>query len=292
MLIIAENINVISQTLGQAMRERLCQPIQKMAELAQRAGVNYLDLNIGPAKKNGAELLPWLVETVQQVSELPLSLDTTNPEAIEEGLKICRRRALINSVSLQPERLERILPLVAKYHAEMIGLLWGVEGMPRDVDERCLLAVDLVYKANEAGVATEDIWIDPIATPISGDHHKIQSCVEFLGLLPDIASGCKSVVGLSNVSNGTPTPLRPYLNRVFMVMLERVGIYAVIADALDSELQAINRGERTALVSLIHQALDGKSIDFKDISEEESNYVKTAMVLTGQTLYSHAWLEA
>ncbi|MCL2615637.1 MAG: dihydropteroate synthase [Dehalococcoidia bacterium] len=291
MILIAEDINVMSQTLGLAMKERQTQPIQNMVKVAQQAGMHYIDLNIGPAKKLGAEMMPWLVQTVQQVSDLPLSLDTTNPEAIEAGLKLCKRRALINSVSLQPERLEHILPLISRYNAEMIGLLWSADGMPRDVNERCMLAVDLVYKANEAGVPNEDIWLDPIATPISGDISKIKSCLEFLQMLPEIAPGCKSIVGLSNVSNGTPTPLRPYLNRVFMVMLKRAGIYSVIADAQDAELPLINCGERNELVNLIHRALDGEVLDIKSLSEEEFKYVKTAKVLNGEALYSHAWLE-
>jgi len=282
----------MSQTLGFAMKERQEQPIQKMATVAQDSGMDYIDLNIGPAKKTGADIMPWLVETVQKVCTLPISLDTTNPEAIEAGLKLCNRRALVNSVSLQPERLEYILPLVTRYKAEMIGLLWSADGMPRDVDERCLLAVDLVYKANAAGIPNEDIWIDPIATPVSGDINKVKSCLEFLQMLPEIAPGCKSIVGLSNVSNGTPTPLRPYLNRVFMIMLEQAGIYSVIADALDTELQQINRGERAELVKLIQQALDGEEIDVKSLGVEEAKYVKTVRVLNREVLYSHAWLEA
>ena len=292
MILIAENINIMSQTLGFAMKERQEQPIQKMATVAQDSGMDYIDLNIGPAKKTGADIMPWLVETVQKVCTLPISLDTTNPEAIEAGLKLCNRRALVNSVSLQPERLEYILPLVTRYKAEMIGLLWSADGMPRDVDERCLLAVDLVYKANAAGIPNEDIWIDPIATPVSGDINKVKSCLEFLQMLPEIAPGCKSIVGLSNVSNGTPTPLRSYLNRVFMIMLEQAGIYSVIADALDTELQQINRGERAELVKLIQQALDGEEIDVKSLGVEEAKYVKTVRVLNGEVLYSHAWLEA
>jgi cobalamin-dependent methionine synthase I len=291
MILVGENINIMSQTLGPAMKERNAEPIQKMAGDEDRAAIDYLDLNIGPAKKTGAELMPWLVQTVQEVSDKPLSLDTTNPDAIEAGLKLCKRRALINSVSLQPERLEKILPLVTRYHTEMIGLLWGVDGMPRDVNERCMLAVDLVYKANEAGVPNEDIWIDPIATPVCGEIAQIKSCLEFLQMLQDIAPGCKSIVGLSNVSNGAPTQLRPYLNRVFLVMLARCGLYAAIADALDSELACINRGERPELISLIHRALDGEAIDMQSLDAEDVKYVKTTRVLTGEVLYSHAWLE-
>lgn len=292
MIIVGENINIMSTTLGPAMRERLAGPIQTMAAAEDKAGADYLDLNIGPAKKTGAELMPWLINVVQGAVTRPLSLDTTNPEAIEAGLKLSKQRALINSVSLQPERLEKILPLVAKYQAEMIGLLWGVDGMPRDTSERCMLAVDLVYKVGEVGVKNEDVWIDPIATPVSGDISQVQASYEFLQMLPEICPGCKSIVGLSNVSNGTPTELRPYLNRTYLVMLERYGLYAAIADALDPELIAIARGERPRLVSLIHRTMDGERIDLNEITNEEAKYVKTVRVLNGATLYSHAWLEA
>ena len=292
MLLIAENINILSQNIGGAIKEQRAEPIHKFLSDIKKNDLDYLDLNIGPAKKNGAEMMEWLVSCVQESVDTPLSLDSTNPDAIEAGLKVCKKRALINSVSLQPERLERILPLATKYNAEMIGLLWGTDGMPRDVNERCMLTVNLVYAANENGVPNENIWVDPIATPISGDVAKITSCVEFLRMLPEIAPGCKSVVGLSNVSNGTPTQLRPYLNRVFLVMLEQARIYSVIADGQDDELIRFNRGERKELVSLIQQALNGESIDSRHLSPEELKYVKTARVLTGQTLYSHAWLES
>jgi 5-methyltetrahydrofolate corrinoid/iron sulfur protein methyltransferase len=292
MILVGENINIMSQTLGPAMKERKPELIVKMAQEEDRAGIDYLDMNIGPAKKTGAELMPWLVETVQGVTNRPLSLDTTNPDALEAGLKLCKRRALINSVSLQPERLEKGLPLVAKYKAEVIGLLWGVEGMPRDVNERCMLTVDLVYKFNEAGIPNEDIWIDPIATPVSGEINQVKACMEFFQMLPEIAPGCKSIVGLSNVSNGTPTNLRPYLNRTYLVMLERCGLYAAIADALDSELIAMMRGKMPDVVSLIHKAMDGEAIDMGSLTTEEAKYLKTVRVLNGETLYSHAWLEA
>ena len=139
-----------------------------------------LDLNIGPARKAGDEFMSWVVKTVQEVTPKPLSLDTTNPVAMEAGLKVCKSKALINSISLQPDRLQQELPLVTKYNADMIGLLWGVEGMPRDANERCMLAVDLVYKANEQGIPNEKIWIDPIATPVSGEINQLKASFEFM----------------------------------------------------------------------------------------------------------------
>ncbi|GAH79180.1 unnamed protein product, partial [marine sediment metagenome] len=166
--------------------------------------------------------------TVQGVTDKSLSLDTTNPVAMEAGLKVAKGKALINSISLQPDRLEQELPLVKKYDASMIGLLWGIEGMPRDANERAMLAVDLMYKANELGIPNEDIWIDPILTPVSVEINQVKSCFEFMSMLGDIAPECKSTIGLSNISNGTPHHLRPYLNRTCMIMLMKYGLYSAI----------------------------------------------------------------
>ena len=291
MILVGENLNIMSKTLGPALRERQVGPIQEMAKLEDKADIDYLDLNIGPARKAGDEFMAWVVKTVQEVTRKPLSLDTTNPAAMEAGLKECRNKALINSISLQPDRLQLELPLVTKYNANMIGLLWGVEGMPRDANERCMLAVDLVYKANEQGIPNEKIWIDPIVTPVSGEINQLKASLEFMQMLPDIAPGCRSIVGLSNVSNGTPPNLRPWLNRTYLVMLMKYGLYASIVDAFDSELLDIARGRRPDIVQLVHKIMDGEQPDPGALTAEETKYAKTVRVLTGQSLYSHSWLD-
>ena len=291
MILIGESINIMSKTLGPAMRERVSKPIQEMAKTEVEAGADHLDLNIGPARRAGDELMEWVVNTVQEVTDLPLSLDTTNPVAMEAGLKVCKSKALINSISLQPDRLEAELPLVSKYNAAMIGLLWGVEGMPRDANERCMHTVDLVYKANEAGASNEDIWIDPIASPVSVEINQVKACPEFMSMLGDIAPGCKSTVGLSNISNGAPAHLRPQLNRTYMIMLMRHGLYSAIVDVFDTELVKIAKGEMPEIVDLVHRVMDGEKPDLSSLSKQEVDYVKTVRVLTGESLYSHSWLE-
>ena len=291
MILVGENLNIMSKTLGPALKERQPDPIKKMAQLEDAADVDYLDINIGPARKAGDEFMTWVVNTVQEVTSKPLSLDTTNPAAIEAGLKTCRGRALINSISLQPDRLQAELPLVKKYNCDMIGLLWGVEGMPRDANERCMLAVDLVYKANEQGIASENIWIDPIVTPVSGEINQVKACLEFMSMLKDVAPGCKSIVGLSNISNGTPDNLRPYLNRTNLMMLMKYGLHAAIVDAFDTELIEIARGRKAGLLQLVHKMMDGEKPDMSSLSPEEVKYAKTVRVLTGESLYSHSWLE-
>ncbi|MBI2328562.1 MAG: dihydropteroate synthase [Chloroflexi bacterium] len=291
MILIAESINIMSKTLGPAMRERNPKPIEEMARAEAEAGADYLDINIGPARKMGDELMEWMVNTVQAVTDLPLSLDTTNPVAMEAGLRVCQSKALVNSVSLQPDRLAAELPLVKKYSASMIGLLWGKEGMPRDANERCLHTVDLVYQANEMGIPNEDIWIDPIVSPVSVEINQVKSCIEFMSMLGEIAPGCKSTVGLSNISNGTPTQLRPQLNRTYLVMLMKYGLHSAIVDVFDSELVKIARGEMPEIVSLVHRIMDGDKPDLASLTQKEVEYAKTVRVLNGESLYSHSWLK-
>jgi 5-methyltetrahydrofolate corrinoid/iron sulfur protein methyltransferase len=288
MILIGENLNIMSQTLGPALRGRDPGPIQEMAKA--ETDVDYIDLNIGPARKAGDELMEWVVNTVQEVTDKPLSLDTTNPVAMEAGLKVCKSRALINSVSLA--RMDEEIPLVKKYNAEMIGLLWGREGMPRDAAERGMIAVELMYKANEMGVPNESIWFDPIATPVVNiESNQSKPCLEFMSMLQDIAPGCKSIVGLSNVSNGAPIHLRPYLNQTYLMMLMKYDLYSAIVDAFDPVLISIARWEKPEIVDLVHRVMDGEKPDMASLSKEEANYVKTVRVFTGESLYSHSWLE-
>ncbi len=291
MILIGESINIMSKTLGPAMKERNPEPIQEMARAEAAAGADYLDVNIGPARRGGDELMEWMVNTVQEVTDLPLSLDTTNPVAMEAGLKVCKSKALINSISLQPDRLEAELPLVKKYNASMIGLLWGKEGMPRDANERCMHTVDLVYKASEMGISGEDVWIDPIVSPISVEINQVKSCIEFMSMLGDIAPESKSTVGLSNISNGAPAHLRPQLNRTYLIMLMKYGLYSAIVDIFDSELVKIAKGEMPEIVGLVHRVMDGDKPDLSSLSQKEAEYAKTVRVLTGESLYSHSWLE-
>jgi len=288
MILVGENLNIMSQTLGPALRGRDPGPIQEVAKA--ETDVDYIDLNIGPARKRGDELMEWVVNTVQGVTDKPLSLDTTNPVAMEAGLKVCQSRALINSISLA--RMDEEMPMAKKHNAEMIGLLWGREGMPRDAAERGVIAVELMYKANELGIPNEDIWFDPIATPVVNiESNQSKPCLEFMSMLQDIAPGCKSIVGLSNVSNGAPVHLRPYLNRTYLMMLMKYGLYSAIVDAFDVELISIARGQKPELVNLVHRVMDGEKPDMASLSEEEAKYAKTVGVFTGENLYSHSWLE-
>jgi 5-methyltetrahydrofolate corrinoid/iron sulfur protein methyltransferase len=297
MYLIGESLNVISKKIGKAFKERDPKPIQEEALFQKEKGMDYIDINLGPAKKEGHELMPWVVQTVQEVvPDLPLALDTSNIDAIEAALKVYKRPSggpapLINSIMVRPERYERMVPLAAEHDADFILLLWGPEGLPRDENERAALCVELAYFANEAGIPNEKIWVDGIVTPVNIQQPQLMSLMEFMKMLPDITPGAKSTCGLSNISNGPPDHLRPILNQTYMVMLERYGMYSVISDPLDEKLTEIAKGKRPDIVELIHKEMDGEGPDRGSLSKEMLDYAKTCDVILGKVLYSDSWLE-
>ncbi|HOP85289.1 MAG TPA: dihydropteroate synthase [Syntrophorhabdaceae bacterium] len=291
MVLIGENINIMSKRVKEAIDKKDPEPIKRLAIAQAESGMDMLDINLGPARKDGPLVMEWIVKTVQEVVELPLSLDTTNIEAMEAGLRVHRGKALINSISARPERMNALMPLAKKYNAGFIGLTIGVEGIPRDANERGLLAAQILAEASLYGIPEEDIWLDPIVLPVNSQQLQVQGCTEFAMMLKDIAPNAKSTCGLSNVSSGVPTQLRGILNRTYLVMLKRYGIYSAIVDAFDEELRAIARERRPEIERLIYRAMDNEGIDYFSLSKEEVHYVKTVHVLMGKTLYSDSWLD-
>jgi 5-methyltetrahydrofolate corrinoid/iron sulfur protein methyltransferase len=292
MLLLGESLNVISTKIGRAFKERDPKPIQKEALFQKEKGMDFIDINLGPAKKDGHELMPWVVETVQEVvDDIPLVLDTSNIAAIEAALKVCKLTPIINSIMCRPERYEKMVPLAAEHNADFVALLWGPEGLPRDENERAGLCVELLYFANEAGIPNEKIWVDGLVTPVNIQQPQAISLMEFQGMLQDIAPGARSTCGLSNISNGPPDHLRPILNQTYMVMLQKYTMESVIADPLDDQLISIARGERQDIVDLIYGIMDGDEPDIASLSKEMQDYAKTTKVILGKSLYSDSWLE-
>lgn len=295
MILFGESLNVISTVIGKAFRERDPKPIQAECLEQQKLGMDYIDINLGPAKKDGHELMPWVVEVVQEVvPDIPLLLDSSNIAAIEEGLKVAKpatKPHVVNSIMARPERYTEMLPMAAKYEADIVALMWGPDGLPRDENERAALAVELLYAANEAGIPNEKIWVDGIVTPVNIQQAQCMALVTFQMMLEDIAPGAMSTCGLSNISNGPPVHLRPILNTTFMIMLERYGMKSVISDPLDTNLTDVAKGRRQDIVDVVIQTMDGNAPDISTLSKELGDYVKTVKVITGENLFSDSYLE-
>jgi 5-methyltetrahydrofolate corrinoid/iron sulfur protein methyltransferase len=292
--VVAENINVMSKYTGNAMREKDTKPIQEWALKLTERGADLLDLNVGPARKGGTEMMQWLVKTVQEVTDLPLFLDTTNSETIEAGLQVYEPKggpAVINSIMATPERMDLQMPLVVKYGCDMVGLMWGPQGIPRDENERAVLLDSMMTRAAEEGISLERIWFDPIVVPISSQQQALQGCTTFMQWLPDLAPGSQSTCGVSNCSNGSPDEVRHILNQVYLSVLKKCGITSAIVDGFDEVIVALAHDKQMDLENLVGRVFDGEEIDTTGLDKSEEQYVKTAKVLLGHSLYSHSWLE-
>ena len=291
MILIGEDLNVMSKEISRAIKERDPEPIRSCVVGEAKNGMDYLDLNVGPLRKDPEATMEWLVENVQEFTDLPLCLDTTNPVAMEAGLKVCKQTALINSASGTGESMEKMLPLASKYSANVVLSVINDDGLPSDADERASSILESLEVANELGIPNENIWVDPVLLPIGVDQRQVSAFLEFIQMLPDLAPGAKSTCGLSNLSYGAPKELKGLLNRTFLMMIGRYGQYSAIVSAFDEELIRMNRGEMSEIVNLIYRAMDEEDLDISSLSPKELEYVKTTQVLMGKTLYSHSWLE-
>jgi 5-methyltetrahydrofolate corrinoid/iron sulfur protein methyltransferase len=187
--------------------------------------------------------------------------------------------------------MDGMMPLVRKYDADMIGLLWGPEGMPRDEHERGMLTAEILAKAAEYDIPNEAIWFDPIIAPLNIQQQQLISTIDYMKMLQDMAPGSKSTCGLSNSSNGVPEHLRPIINRTYVIMVQRHGMVSAIVDAFDDELADVVAGKNPEAVKIVHDVMDGKPVDVKSLSPDLQNYAKTARVIMGQVLFSDSWLE-
>lgn len=284
MLIIGEKLSIIAKRVREAMMKKDKAPIQEIATRQWKEGAGVIDANIGPAEDGGADLMQWMVTTIQEVVPLPVCLDTTNAEAIEAGLKVHNNqwgRALINSTSNDPERFP-VLELGAKYKAQVIGLTVGKGGLPADAGERAAIAADIMARAMEYGVPLEDLYLDPLVLQIATSQDHAMKVIEAVKMFQEMNDPpMKTVVGLSNISNGCPKHVRPILNKYFFLMLMNAGLTSAIADAHEMA-EAMNEKK------LFDDVLAGKKIDD---AKKMAEITKTLDVIMGNTLYAHSYLE-
>lgn len=259
MLIIGEKLSIIARRVRDAMLNRDKGPIQDIATTQWKAGAGMIDANIGPAEDSGESLMEWMVTTIQEVVPLPICLDTTNYSAIEAGLKVHNNewgRPLINSTSNDPERFP-MLELAAKYNTLIIGLTVGKGGLPADAEERAAIAAEIMARTMEYGVPLEDLYLDPLVLQIATSQDHALKVIKAIRMFQELNDPpMKTVVGLSNISNGCPKQLRPILNNYFFSLLMYEGLTAAIADP-----------------------------------QELAPTVKTINVILGKALYAHSYLE-
>jgi cobalamin-dependent methionine synthase I len=306
MYIIGENIHIISEKVKLALSERDAHFFQELAVKQAEAGASALDLNLGPRKKDGEEVFPWIVQTVEAVVDLPLSFDSTNLLGIEAGLKkVTKAQPIINSTSAEPERLEKVPLLAKQYNTRLVALTMGASGIPVAADERVNIAIEkLIPRMEEIDFPIEDLIIDPLVLTVSGCQEYCPHLIETVRTLqyawvppPTIS------VGLSNVSNAVPHANRGLINRVYCAMLMGVGLQTMIADPLDNKLKDTirtieMRDDSTPVNRLLLKIADRinaseePSIEDVDMNDPEQVEIwKTVQILLNKVIYADSYLQ-
>ncbi len=229
MMIVADNLHVVNPEVAKAVADLDPGPIRRLVLDCREAGAQAIDINSGPLPRSPEKHFSFLVETVQDAAPLPLLLDTTNPAAMEAGLRSCRRRPIINGFSLEPSKLQKILPLAIAYDADIIGYLLDADSrVPIEADEMMALAVELFDASTRSGLSAERLIIDPVIAPVSWDNgiRHNQAVLSLLRSLPDLLGGpVRSIAGVSNLATG-PMPIsrKIELERTYLPMLAAAGL--------------------------------------------------------------------
>ena len=303
MLIIGENITVGTDAVMKAINERNAEAIQRRAISQVEHGADMLDLNIGPQRRHGVEVMEWVVDVVQDVVDVPLCLDTTNVAALEAGLKRCKRQAMLNSTSADPERLESIMPLVAEHNAKVIALTM-TKSIPPSAAARAELAMEvLIPKAMELGIPTEDLYLDPLVMTVQGMQEFAPESLEALRYFKQLADPPPmTIVGLSNVSNNVSRESRSLINSTYLVMLMAAGLDAAIANPLDDEQSEFvriveERDDSTPLGRLLVNLYDaGAAMEPLEPSlvnmddPQQTAIWRTVQILDNRVIYADGYL--
>jgi 5-methyltetrahydrofolate corrinoid/iron sulfur protein methyltransferase len=246
MLIISERINGLFTSVGKAIDQRDATFIQDLAVRQVERGAQALDINVGPGREDGPAAMEWLVSVVQEVSDLPLSLDTSGPKTMEAGLRAAKNKVIMNSTTAEEKRMERFFPLCREHGAEIICLCMDERGVPNSAETRAEMAMLMITKAMEHEVMPDRLYLDPLVLPAGAAQdqgRKVVQAVQMFQNLNDPAP--RTVVGLSNVSNGAKH--RSLLNRTFLAMLMGAGLSAAICDPEDPELMSVIKAGQVLL---------------------------------------------
>lgn len=303
MLLIGENIHIISKTIQTALVERDELLISDM--IRKQSHMDYIDLNVGPAKNKLEGILPWLCNLVEHNSRLKISLDTTNSLEMKSGLESCKTPSdcILNSTSADEVRLEKITNLAAEFGSSLIALTMNKElGIPKAADDRLNLAFEIFEKCQEKGIDNSKIFFDPLILPVSVDQSQAQEALNTIQMIkqsfdPEVMT----TIGLSNISNGSPKEIRPLINRVFAVLAFGAGLDSAIIDSFDFELintlkMLTNNAPKSKLdelyVNLSDMIKDFSEIEEIPIDNDDPNQVevvKTAKILLNKEVYTHSF---
>jgi len=237
MKIIGEKINGTRKTVAAAIASRDAAFIQNLARKQVEGGAHWLDVNAGTPPDREVDDLLWLIDLIQRVSEVPLSLDSANPNALSAALGAVKKTPLVNSISGEPERLNNVLPIVAQHSCEVIALCMDDKGIPPDVAGRLTVAHKLFEATRAAGVPDEKVYVDPLVLTIATDTQAGGVTLDTIRAVRAEFPQAHISLGLSNVSFGLP--VRSLVNRTFLTLAIAAGMDTAIVDPNDREMRAV-----------------------------------------------------
>jgi len=306
MYIIGENIHILSDKVKEALANRDREYFMDAAVKQVEAGAQAVDVNLGPRKKDFAEVWPWIIEIIETVVDVPLSIDTTNVDGMEAALKTVKKaQPILNSTSAEPDRLEKIPLLAKKYNAKVVALTMAASGIPIGADERVNIAVEkLIPRMMEIDYPMSNLIIDPLVLTVSGCQEYCPHLIEAVRTLQYAWEPTPLIsVGLSNVSNAVPNENRPLINRVYLAMLMGVGLKMMIANPLDQKQNEVihvieQRDESTAVGRLYLKiadhiaAMEEPQVDDVDFNDPEQVAIwKTVQILLNKVIYADGYLQ-
>ncbi len=237
MIIVGELINASRKAVGAAIEASDAEYVRQLAKDQDEAGATYIDANAGIFVGEEAKYMKWLVEQIQSVSEKPIALDSPDPKVIEEALKLCKTTPMLNSISLEKDRWEKLLPVAAENaHLKIVALCMSDGGMPTTCEARLKIAHELANGLTAKGVPVDNIYIDPLVQPLGADHTFGAEFVKAVRAIAGEIPGVHFMCGLSNISYGLPA--RKFMNRVFMAQCVAAGLDGAIMNPLDKGMMA------------------------------------------------------
>ena len=236
MIIVGELINASRKSIETAIEKMDAETVTKLAIDQVENGADYIDVNAGVFVGKEPEYLKWLVENVQKAVETPCSIDSPDPRAIEAALSVHRGTALINSISLEKERYDALLPIVAGTDLKVVALCMSDKGMPETAEDRMVIADKLINGLLQRNVPIENIYVDPLVQPVAANSIYGKEFLKTIERLKTTFEGVHTMCGLSNISYGLPE--RKFLNQTFMVLAIAKGLDGAIVNPLDQKMMA------------------------------------------------------
>lgn len=248
MLVIGEKLNSTRKKIRGMIEKRDKESIHDLARKQVEAGAEILDVNSSNAGGDKIDNIKWLVKITQEVADLPLCIDSPDADEIEKGLEVHdwnKGKALINSITGEKEKIDRLLPVIKKYKCGVIALAMDEKGISDNSEIRFKIAEKLIDILTGAGLSFKDIFIDPLVVPIGTNDKNGLITLETIRKIRNIYPEVKIIAGVSNISFGLPE--RKMINQVFMALSMACGLDAAIIDPTDKKMMAIIKVATTLL---------------------------------------------